>query len=136
SDANASAVSISLSCDDGSVTDSPQNASDNPDSPAVFTVTGVRAAENTSEVHARTAPVGHTERDDCGAVVLAANGASSCTITNTPTPAPYTTLFRSSDANASAVSISLSCDDGSVTDSPQNASDNPDSPAVFTVTGV
>jgi hypothetical protein len=80
-DSNTSTVSVSLTCGTGNVAVTPKNASDNPDTPAVFTVTGIPVAGTTCTATEGTAPVGYTKNEsDCLNKALAATGSSSCTM--------------------------------------------------------
>lgn len=88
SDGNSGSVSVSLSCLDGIVTNSPQPAS--VALPAKFTVTGIPAAGTTCSASEVASPAGYTESDDCSSINLSTVILASCTITNTlnasPTP--------------------------------------------------
>ncbi len=88
SDGNSGSVSVSLSCLNGIVTNSPQPAS--MALPAKFTVTGTPAAGTTCSASEGATPAGYTESDHCSSVLLSTVILASCTITNTlnasPTP--------------------------------------------------
>src|SRR6185503_19747394 len=140
SDDNAAHVSISLSCDSRTVSNSPQNASDETTiggAPALFTVTGYTGDPTCTATE--TVPAGYTASGTpTGTCQATLTSAGTCTITNTATSASFTVHKVFSDDNAADVSISLSCDSGTVSNSPQNASDETTiggAPALFTVTG-
>ena len=129
SDNNPASVSVSLSCSSGTVTNSPQWASET--SPAVFDITG--AASGASCTATESVPSGYSaNQTDCQ------NGNplnGSCTIVNTLIPGSdsFTVYKDFSDNNPDSVSVSLSCSSGTVTNNPQWAAEV--SPAVFNITG-
>ena len=137
SDDNPTPVSVALECTDGTVTNTPQNASDEEagGSPAVFTVTGFDDPNATCTA-TETVPSGYTASGEPEGTCQATLGGA-CTITNTLNQATVTVHKDYSDDNPTPVSVALECTDGTVTNTPQNASDEAagGSPAVFTVTG-
>ena len=137
SDDNPTPVSVALECTDGTVTNTPQNASDEAagGSPAVFTVTGFDDPNATCTT-TETVPSGYTASGEPEGTCQATLGGA-CTITNTLNQATVTVHKDYSDDNPTPVSVALECTDGTVTNTPQNASDEAagGSPAVFTVTG-
>lgn len=119
-------VSVALTCTSGIVTTSPLNASEA--SPAVFDVVGASAGATCTATE--TVPAGYTA-DQSGCVGVALDG--SCTITNT---LDNNTIVVNKDFipnSPATVSMALTCNSGTVTATPLNASEA--SPAVFTVTG-
>jgi len=128
-DNSSTSVSVSLSCSSGTVTNSPRWASER--SPAVFDITG--AASGATCTAAESVPSGYSaNQTDCQ------NGDplnGSCTIINTPAQSSdsFTVYKNFTDNSSTSVSISLSCSSGTVTNSPQWASEA--SPAVFDITG-
>ena len=129
SDNNSSSVSVSLNCSSGSVTNNPQNASES--SPAVFNISG--ASNGATCTATENVPSGYTaDQSDCqdGDPL---NG--SCTIVNNKVVSSdaFTVYKDFSDNNTAAVSVSLTCSSGTVTNSPQNASES--APAVFNISG-
>ena len=91
SDNTHAAVSVTLTCDSGTVsppgTGSVGSAMSEPGSPPVFSVSAFDPGATctaTEEV-----PLGYSETDDCTGIAIAPGDAKSCTITNTlitPTP--------------------------------------------------
>jgi hypothetical protein len=128
SDNNTASVSVTLSCTSGTVTNNPQPAAES--APAVFNITGA-AAGATCTATENPVPTGYTaNQSDCQ------NGdplGGSCTIVNTLVANAFTVRKDFSDANPASVSVSLNCTSGSVTNSPQLASEGV--PAVFNITG-
>ena len=126
---NLASVSVSLTCDSGTVTSSPLSASEG--SPAVFTV-GAADLGATCDATETVVPPGHTaNQTNCQNVPL--NG--SCTIINTLLNATTFTVNKDFLPNSPApVSVSLSCT-GAVVPTPLTANASEGSPAVFTLTG-
>jgi len=124
-------VSVSLSCSSGTVTNNPQLASEA--SAAKFTIEGA-APGATCTATENPVPAGYTANESSCQNGDPLNG--SCTIVNTLNEVPvdeFTVYKDFSDNNSTSVSVSLSCSSGTVTNTPQNASEA--SPAVFNIEG-
>jgi hypothetical protein len=122
-------VSVSVTCDSGVVAPLSQNASEG--SPAVFTVTGTSSATCTAT---EAVPDGYTaDQTDCSNMALTPNGNSSCTIINRLDSDAIVVYKDFIPNNGAAVSVTLTCDSGTVIPTSQNASEG--APAVFEVTG-
>ena len=130
SDNNSASVNVHLSCSSGTVSNSPQQAREGV--PAVFTITGASAG-TTCTASEPSVPAGYTRNQtDCQ------NGDplnGSCTIANTLAPAEsdFWVFVNFSDNAKRNVGVSLNCSSGTVTNSPQSASEA--APAVFDIEG-
>jgi hypothetical protein len=111
------------------VTNNPQWASES--SPEVFNITGAGAGATCTATE-NSVPSGYTKNESGCQNGDPLNG--SCTIVNTLDEVPvddFTVYKDFSDNNSASVSVSLSCNSGTVTNSPQWASEA--SPAVFSI---
>ena len=128
SDDSADSVTISLSCTTGAVTNNPQSASEA--SPAVFEIEGFTTGSTCTATEVAPPAIYVVDETGCqdGDVIN-----DSCTIINTLNSGSFTVNKDFTDGNSSSVSISLSCTSGTVTNSPQFASEF--SSAVFSVEG-
>jgi hypothetical protein len=127
-DGNTDPVSVSLTCDNGTVTASPLPAA--PGAPAVFTVTGHLGDPNCTATE--VVPDGYIgDESDCVDVALVSDGA--CTINNLVRSGQFVVQKTYDDGSTDPVSVSLTCSDGTVTTSPLDAA--PGAPAIFEVTG-
>ncbi len=129
-DDNSANVSVSLNCTSGTVTNSPQNASEA--APAVFYIEG-QSPGTTCSASENGLPSGYNSNEsDCqdGDPV-----DGSCTIVNTPVAGSdsFTVMKDFSDNNAASVNVQLTCTSGVIADNTLQASE--DTPAVFTITG-
>jgi hypothetical protein len=130
SDNNASSVSVNLACTSGTVTNSPRTASEA--SPAIFYIQGQAAGATCSAFE--TVPSGYAANQSGCQDGDPVNGA--CTIVNTlnqTTNGTFTVYKNFSDNSTAAVTFTATCSGGTVTNSPQQATEA--SPAVFNVTG-
>jgi len=127
-DGNTDPVSVSLTCDNGTVVASPLDAA--PGAPAVFTVTGHLGDPNCTATE--VVPDGYIgDQSDCAGVALVSDG--ECTINNMVRSDQFVVQKTYDDGSTVPVSVSLTCSDGDVTVSPLDAA--PGAPAVFEVTG-
>jgi hypothetical protein len=127
-DGTTDPVSVSLECDNGTVTNSPQDAA--PGSPAVFTVEGHLGDPNCTATE--IVPEGYIgDESDCFSVALVSDGV--CTINNMVRAEQFVVQKTYDDGTTDPVSVSLECSEGTVANSPQDAA--PGAPAVFDVTG-
>jgi alpha-tubulin suppressor-like RCC1 family protein len=120
SDGNTTAVvSIGLSCANGTVTNSPQNLTGG--GTLTFHVSG-DAPPDSCTASESGVPAGYTSDSPCsGTITGAPAGGGSCSITNTLNTAISTVTKVFSDGNTiTAVSVNLTCANGTVTDSPQS----------------
>ncbi|TML33705.1 MAG: tetratricopeptide repeat protein [Actinobacteria bacterium] len=131
SDDSTLKVSIGLSCDSGTVAETPVPAAEGV--PATFSITGFGSGTTCTATEG-TPPPGYKADDvDCRRVAIADRTSPSCTIVDTLNTTTLTVHKEFTDGNTSTVSISLTCSSGSIDDSTQTAS--PSSPANFTITG-
>lgn len=127
SDNNASAVTVTLTCDSGVVT--PASAPASEGSPAVFSVTGFLGAPSCTATE--VVPPGYTaNQTGCANVPLA---TGSCLLLNTLNLATFSVAKDFSDNNPAAVTMTLTCSSGVVT--PASAPASEGSPALFSVSG-
>jgi len=125
---NTDPVSVSLTCDNGTVTASPLPAA--PGSPAIFTVTGHLGNPNCTATE--VVPEGYIgDESDCANVALVSDG--ECTINNLVRSDQFVVQKTYDDGSTDPVSVSLVCSAGEVTVSPLDAA--PGAPAIFEVTG-
>src|SRR5207249_4596028 len=138
SDSSTTAVAgFTLSCTSGTITPS-ATQSRTGGGTVTWTFTGFSSGASCS-VSETTVPSGYSQTSNTctnANLGLTAGAIKTCTIKNTLNSATFTVHKDFSDGNTASVSVGLTCSNGTVTNSPQNASDNPDSPAVFTVTGI
>ena len=130
SDNNAGTVTVSLTCDSGTVTNTDPTATETDD--AEFKVDGFTPGD-TCDASEGSAPSGYTKNEsDCQDLVLGTD--TSCKIVNTLNEANITVSKQYSDSNTNAVSVTLTCEGGTVGGSnPRNVA--PGSPQTFHVTG-
>ncbi|MDO8614304.1 MAG: hypothetical protein Q7T33_01030 [Dehalococcoidia bacterium] len=116
SDSNTATVSISVTCVGGATPAvSPLPASDNPDTPAVFTINAVPGGGTTCTA-TETVPTGYTaSQAACAGVAIPASGTASCTITNNVSVGPQVTVIKhvvndnGGTALASAFTMTVTC---------------------------
>ncbi|HZP26118.1 MAG TPA: dockerin type I repeat-containing protein, partial [Dehalococcoidia bacterium] len=136
SDGNTGPVSVSVSCTGGTPDSSPKNAFDNPDFPAVFTIT-LTSASATCSATEGAAPAGYVKNEAfCQNIVLTNGSSLQCTIFNnlvTPSGTASFTVHKDfSDNNPSFVTVSVSCSGGSAAPPSQSVSEA--NPGAFTIT--
>ena len=129
SDNNAGTVTVSLTCDSGTVTNTDPTATETDD--AEFKVDGFTPGD-TCDASEGSAPAGYTkDESDCQNLVLGTD--TSCKITNTLNSTTITVDKDFSDNNAGTVTVSLTCDSGTVTNTDPTATETDD--AEFKVDG-
>ncbi len=124
SDDSTDDVSIALNCTSGTVTNSPQTASEA--APAVFTVEGFDSGTTCTATEGVPPPSYIVDETDCQS---GDPRGGSCTIVNTLVAGTFTVNKDFSDDSSDSVSITLSCTSGTVVNNPQFATEA--SPAVF-----
>src|SRR5439155_519890 len=133
--APAASVTISVTCTKGGRPDKPQKAATEA-APAVFKITrfGKRATCTASE---GSVPSGYAPNArDCQQVAISRGASPSCTIINTRasvSSATFTVTKDFSDDSTLKVSIGLSCDSGTVAETPVPAAEGV--AATFSITG-
>ena len=128
SDDNPAKVSISLSCDSGTISKRPIDAAEG--SPATFTVTGFQAGARCTASEDTPLSGYRLDESRCQGVPIARGG---CTIVNTLNTTQLTVRKDYTDSNTDEVLVNLDCTGGKVVEPRLKAS--PSSPAVFTITG-
>ena len=131
SDDNSLKVRIGLSCDSGTVAETPLPAAEG--AAATFSITGFSSGATCTATEG-TPPSGYAaDESACRRVAITDRKSSSCTIVDTLNTTTLTVRKEFTDGNTRAVSVSLACTSGTIDDARQSAS--PSSPAVFTITG-
>ncbi len=128
SDDGSGEVTITLTCESGTVTDTDNTATEGDD--AEFSVSGFTSGD-TCDASEGTAPAGYSKNEsDCQDLVLGTD--TSCQIVNTTTTT-ITVDKDFSDNGSGEVTVTLTCDSGTVTNTDNTATEGDD--AEFKVDG-
>jgi hypothetical protein len=131
SDDNPAKVSVSLTCDSGSIAKTPLGAAEG--SPAKFTITAFGKGTTCTATEG-AAPSGYSANEsNCQRVAVTSGGSFSCTIVDTFNSVTLTVHKEFTDGSTSGVNVVLACTSGKIDDPSQGAS--PSRPAVFTISG-